>query len=407
MANHKKKSGSRTSLASWLWIAAAGGFLIGSIALLAMLLLSGDERRMAALESGQRIEFSPRSGEVQGRLIRLAELDEEAATETPPALPAEPPLPEIDEEAEVLEPVGDFGEENPEEAPAPTPAEEPVKVDVEPEAEPAPPADTSGIAAGAGRDPVQFRTKTGVIPGIAKDGTVPWQFYAQPKPTASGPKVVIVLYGLGLGSLATEAALALPAGVTLSFSPYSRNLEKWIGRARASGHEILLDLPMETDRYPAMDPGPLGILNNMGVSESYQNLLAVLERAEQYVGLLMPIREAISENTDAITSLVDSVSKHGLLLLSSNKEPSRSFSEASKGADAPILHADIVLDTRITHEHINGKLAEMEAIAKKQGFVIAIGRSFPVTVELVGAWSRNLREKGLTLVPLTALAEAP
>src|SRR3546814_2917386 len=56
------------------------------------------------------------------------------------------------------------------------------------------------------------------------------------------PRIAVVLTGLGLSDSATAAAIEeLPSAVTLSFSPYARDLERWIALARARGHEVMLD----------------------------------------------------------------------------------------------------------------------------------------------------------------------
>ena len=52
--------------------------------------------------------------------------------------------------------------------------------------------------------------------------------------------------GLGLNASATKAAIErLPPEITLSFVAYSDGLQGWIDMARANGHEVLLEAPME------------------------------------------------------------------------------------------------------------------------------------------------------------------
>ena len=413
-----------------LWTGSATFFLTGSLAMLGLLVLSGKDMRDRALESAKRIEFTPDFAQVQGKLLRLADIEngftpdaqkkeeapkaeehpatdavppaehpaeehpaEEPKAETPPA--AEPtPAPAAVEEVHPVEP-----------APAPAPAEATPQPTTE-----APAAETPAPAAPAEAQlaPVQTKTAAGIIPIIAADGTQPWQYFSKQAPAVNGkPRIAVVLYGLGQARLATEAALALPAGVTLSFSPYSRELAEWSQRASGAGHETLLDLPMETERYPAMDPGPYGLLNALPSAENYKRLEAVMARMAGYVGLLMPLKETVSNNTAAIASLVSSIKKHGVILLGSENEAAMPFSEAAIRSTTPILHADLVLDARIQETHIQGQLALLEQLAKKQGFALAIGRSFPVTVEQVAEWTRTLDAKGIELVPLTNLVPPP
>ena len=99
-----------------------------------------------------------------------------------------------------------------------------------------------------------------------------WERYRQPFNMADQrPRIAVVLSGLGLSDSATEAAInKLPAAVTLSFSPYARDLERWIALARARGHEVMLDLPMEPASFPAEDPGPQGLLTHLTVEDNLE-----------------------------------------------------------------------------------------------------------------------------------------
>jgi hypothetical protein len=86
----------------------------------------------------------------------------------------------------------------------------------------------------------------GPLPIIAQDGRTPFEAYRRPFLPNGRPKVALVIGGLGLNTRATEAAIeTLPAEITLSFSPYAEGLQGWVDMARAHGHEVLLETPME------------------------------------------------------------------------------------------------------------------------------------------------------------------
>ena len=58
--------------------------------------------------------------------------------------------------------------------------------------------------------------------------------------------MALVIGGLGLNAKSTRQAIEqLPPEVTLSFVPYADGLQGWIDLARANGHEVLLEAPME------------------------------------------------------------------------------------------------------------------------------------------------------------------
>jgi len=69
--------------------------------------------------------------------------------------------------------------------------------------------------------------------------------------------VALIIGGLGLNAATTRQAIeSLPPEVTLSFVPYADGLQGWIDMARAAGHEVMLEAPMEPADYPSNDPGP-------------------------------------------------------------------------------------------------------------------------------------------------------
>ena len=87
------------------------------------------------------------------------------------------------------------------------------------------------------------KTVHGHIPRISPSGKRASQVYAKPfEVDTDKPKIAIVIGGLGLNSALTERAIDdLPAEVTLAFAPYAKNLSFWAEKARAAGHEVVLE----------------------------------------------------------------------------------------------------------------------------------------------------------------------
>ena len=394
MANAQQKA-KRINTAGLIWTGLNGVFLLAALGMVAHLLLSKESRREVALESGQRIEFTlvdGQAGNIEGKLIPLEQaLGKQSPKEradTQQEMPDEYPVDTPDVEGE--------SEDTPSGILPPPQGEAPLdhQVDTEVRSDGAPVDGTKVVE----------ETQDGALPVIAEDGTMPWQHFAKglKTPAPDGPQIAIVLYGIGLGEESTKDAIALPPAVTLSFSPYSRQPKTWTQQAQAVGHEILLDLPMQTERYPAVDPGPYGLLDTLSDAENYSRLKRVLTKTEGYIGLLTPLGETLSQDTATIQAVVNMLGKHGLLMVSSATDVPMALSEAAGNAQAPVLHADVILDAKILEGHIESQLAKLETLAQKQGFALGLGRGFPVTVELIAQWSAELSAKGITLVPLTA-----
>lgn len=102
-------------------------------------------------------------------------------------------------------------------------------------------------------------TENGPLPRMSPRGRRPFEAYSQVTPlavsTSGRPKITIVLGGMGLNArLTAKATKELPGDVTFGFAPYGDDLQVQVNRARARGHEVLLQLPMEPVGYPGTIP---------------------------------------------------------------------------------------------------------------------------------------------------------
>ncbi len=214
------------------------------------------------------------------------------------------------------------------------------------------------------------------------------------------PMIAVVLTRLGLGPAATAAALRLPSGVTLAFASYARDLQAQIDRARASGHEVLLDLPMEPMRYPAIDPGPRALLVSLSSIEILDRLDWHLGRATGYTGVTHDMGSRFTASRDALRPVLAAIKARGLYFLDSRTSSRSQGVKLASSMGLRVAANDRFLDAQASREAIEGRLAEIERIARRRGFAVAVGHPFPVTLDRIAAWLPTLEEKGLRLVPL-------
>lgn len=252
----------------------------------------------------------------------------------------------------------------------------------------------------------------GELPGEeAVDSTVEstqpaWQRYAQPFTAREDRALVaVVVSGLGLSEGATEAAIRqLPAEVTLSFSPYARRLDEWIALARSQGHEVLLDLPMEPENYPADDPGPQAILTELGPQENDARLQWVLGRGSAYVGVAATEGGGFTASRAALEPIFEQLAEKGLIFLGNPAEGRTEMRQAAELAGTPFVLSDRVLDRQAASRSvIDSGLSAVERTALAEGEAIAVARPYPVSLERLQAWSEELQERGVQLAPLSAL----
>jgi polysaccharide deacetylase 2 family uncharacterized protein YibQ len=218
--------------------------------------------------------------------------------------------------------------------------------------------------------------------------------------------VSLVISGLGLTATQTQAAIdQLPPEITLGFSPYSGELQNWVAKARAAGHEVLIELPMEPLNYPADDPGPQALLAKLSPAENLQRLDWVLARSDQMVGLIANMGSRFQANARLIRPILTRVAEKGYLYVDNRSGPTSVVSEVAASIDLPWTYNTRFIDAEATRVSIDGRLQQLERTAREKGFALGLAQGYPVTMERVAAWAKSLEVKGLALAPASALVK--
>jgi polysaccharide deacetylase 2 family uncharacterized protein YibQ len=237
----------------------------------------------------------------------------------------------------------------------------------------------------------------GLLPIIAADGRASWKAYARPFADDGRPKIALVIGGLGLDPARTGQAIeALPPEVTLSFSPYADNLQALIDRARAAGHEVMVELPMEPLDYPDNDPGPYTLLSAAQPAELQSKLDWLMSRATGYFAVTNAFGARFLTQDKAVAPVVQSLRQRGVGFIDDGQAAARSggLHRATLG---PKIDAD--LDSAA----IDNQLLALEASALQSGAALGTGSAYPLTVSQVQKWAMAVRERGYALAPASAL----
>ncbi len=247
-------------------------------------------------------------------------------------------------------------------------------------------------------------TKHGLIPKIGADGSRPLEVYASPIPVAAGADsmIAIVITGLGVSAANTGEAIAkLPPAITLGFAPYGSELTQWITKARGSGREVLLQIPMEPFDYPDNDPGPQTLTANANKDQNIDRLHFFLSRTQGYVGVTNLMGARFTANEDAIAAILAETGKRGLLFIDDGSSPRSAAQRAADKTKSPFLRADLVIDARTEWADIDAALVKLEAIASQRGVAIATASALPVTIDRIARWAKTLEARGIRLVPVS------
>lgn len=235
------------------------------------------------------------------------------------------------------------------------------------------------------------------LPVIGPDGRLPAEAYARPFTANGKPRVALVVGGLGLNAALTRRAIeSLPPEITLSFAPYAEGLQGWIDLARANGHEVLLEAPMEPADYPQNDPGPMTLLAGSQPAETVRKLEWLLSRATGYYGLTNYLGSRFVATPSAMNAFAGALKARGVAFIDDG-------SAAGKAAGPLRASASRVVDDDLSADAISQQLAALEASARTRGQAMGSGFAYPVTVDEALRWSQGLGERGFQLAPASAL----
>ena len=214
------------------------------------------------------------------------------------------------------------------------------------------------------------------------------------------PLVAIVIDDVGLDRPHSKRAWELPGPLTMSFLPYAKDLREQARAARAHGHELMLHLPMEPNGRA--DPGPNALLVSLSDNELRQRVNGALDSFDGYVGVNNHMGSRFTAFKPGMETTLRLFKARGLLFLDSRTTADSVGDQTAQELGVPSVARNVFLDDDESIDAVRRKLAETEAVARRQGFVVAIGHPHPATLQALGEWLPGLSAKGLVLAPLSA-----
>lgn len=246
------------------------------------------------------------------------------------------------------------------------------------------------------------------LPRRAEDGTRPFDAYARSWSGAAGPRIAIIITGLGLSQTGTQSAIQkLPGEVSLAFASEGNSIDRWMQAARRDGHEILLQVPMEPFDYPAVSPGRMTLEAAASADANSERLHWALGRTTNYVGVMNHMGARFTAEDAAMQPVMAELSARGLGFLDDGSSARSRARANAESAGVPFAQADLTIDADREAGAILAKLNELEQIARAQGSAIGIGAAFNETVGAVTQWMNAARTRGIEFVPVTAVSLDP
>lgn len=255
-------------------------------------------------------------------------------------------------------------------------------------------------------------SRHGPIPRIGPDGARPAEVYARRLPPVparkSAPQIAVVVQGLGVSAANTEQAITkLPGPVTLAFLPYGAEVDHAATRARAEGHEVLLQLPMEPFDYPDNDPGPQTLLMSLSAEQNLDRMHWLMSRIQGYVGVVNYMGARFTSSEQALGPALREIGRRGLIYFDDGSSPRSLAGQIAGANNLPFVRAEVAIDAVPTPQNIDRALTRLEALARERGVAVGVASALPATIERLAQWAKGAEARGTVLVPISALAIRP
>ena len=212
------------------------------------------------------------------------------------------------------------------------------------------------------------------------------------------PAIAIVIDDLGNDVARTNAAIALPANVTLSFLPYPKRTLELSRLAHSAGHEVIVHLPMQPTGNE--NPGEGALKVGLPSNELQQRLGWSLSRVAEYDGVNNHMGSRFTTSRADLLPVMRELKGRGLFFLDSRTTEKTQVERVAREVGVMTGSRDIFIDDDRSPAAIARQLALIEDFALKNGNVIAIGHPYPETLKALSKWTKTIKERGFRLAPL-------
>ncbi len=202
--------------------------------------------------------------------------------------------------------------------------------------------------------------------------------------------IAIILTDFGIIKSLDELSKTLPTEINFGISPY--NLSK-VDTSDIKNN-ILFNIPLSS----APDETNPSLESNMPENINSTRLDKFLFSAKKFQGIYTDGDEIFTKNiTDAVFFL-SHLQKENIIYLSSIQDLNANIYKVAEKIGFHILTNNVNLDEILSSEAIGSKLQELENIAKKKGFAIAMGSNYSLTIDSLKKWLPSLANKNIRLV---------
>jgi polysaccharide deacetylase 2 family uncharacterized protein YibQ len=219
------------------------------------------------------------------------------------------------------------------------------------------------------------------------------------------PKIAIIIDDMGKALHQLELLKKGPRQITYSILPDKPYSAFFAHKIYNLGHEIMVHLPMEPINAAMID-GTGFLYVEMEEAEFKSTIHRHLRQFPHSIGVNNHMGSLLTTQFRQMEWLFDVISAEKKLFVDSRTTPdSIAFDLAYQRGMASAVRT-IFIDAVLDQDSIENELRKLKEIAMTDGFALAIGHPFPLTIEVINTFLYENREI-ITLIPISRYVLIP
>ena len=219
---------------------------------------------------------------------------------------------------------------------------------------------------------------------------------------AAQPKIAIIIDDLGHNLLRDRQALSLPTSVAVAIIPDTPHAQVLAAHAAQIGHEVLVHMPMESERQQHPESTLLSTDMDQDVFEA--TLARALAELPQAVGLNNHQGSRLTAEAEPMRWLMRALHDNGKLYFVDSRTTNHSVAlRMAADHQVPAVGRHVFLDNERDPQAIVSALQKLAKQAETNGYALGIGHPHPETIETLVWALPQLAAQGIRLVPPSQL----
>ncbi|MDP2380795.1 MAG: divergent polysaccharide deacetylase family protein [Pseudohongiella sp.] len=214
-------------------------------------------------------------------------------------------------------------------------------------------------------------------------------------------KLVVILDDIGYNADAGMRAIQLPAQITFAVIPHTPHGKMLAEAAHRAGRELMLHAPMSN--LSGMDLGQGGLTLDQSEDEFLTVFRAALADIPYIKGVNNHTGSELTAAAQPMQWVMQELKTRDLYFVDSMTTRDSVAATTAEQFFVPALRRHVFLDNTQTAEAIDSEFKRAVALAKQQGYAVAIGHPYPETLAYLESALPLLAEQHIEVVPVSVI----